>query len=139
MLILEILSCGDIKKDQFQFLATVLVVFFWSLNCTNQVSISSHILNMGNILFESFYYLIFSVFKNLKFTFSRNFLVMEMLKFWSVNYICQVCKSCSYFGHVKNFGQYLYLSVFNKQCPTFSFICCVAILLKIVFFVLFGG
>ena len=38
-----------------------------------------------------------------------------MLKFWSVNYICQVCKLYFYFGHVRNFGQYLYLSVFNKQ------------------------
>ena len=40
---------------------------------------------------------------------------LEMLKFWSVNYICQVCKLYFYFGHVRNFGQYLYFSVFNKQ------------------------
>ena len=61
-----------------------------------------------------------------------------MLQFWSVNYICQVCKLYFYFGHVRNFGQYLYLSVFSKQwkCTTFSFceICCIAILLKTVFF-----
>ena len=46
-----------------------------------------------------------------------------MLKFWSVNYICQVCKLYFYFGHVQNFGQYLYLSVFSKhwKFPTFSF------------------
>ena len=46
-----------------------------------------------------------------------------MLKFWSVNYICQVCKLYFYFGHVRNFGQYLYLSVFSEhwKCPTFSF------------------
>ena len=34
-----------------------------------------------------------------------------MWKFWSVNYICQVCKLYFYFGHVGNFGQYLHLSV----------------------------
>ena len=52
-----------------------------------------------------------------------------MLKFWSVNYICQVCKLYFYFGHVQNFGQYLYLSVFRYMLD----ICCVAILLKTVF------
>ena len=59
VLILEIFSCWDIKKGQFQFLVTFLAVFFWSVNCTNQVCISSHILNMGNILFEGFQYLVF--------------------------------------------------------------------------------
>ena len=54
LLILEIFSCWDIKDGQFQFLVTFLVVFPWSVNCTNQVCISSHILNMGNILFEGF-------------------------------------------------------------------------------------
>ena len=47
-----------------------------------------------------------------------------MLKFWSVPYICQVCKLYFYFGHGRDFEQYLYLSVFSKQwkCPpTFSF------------------
>ena len=38
-----------------------------------------------------------------------------MLKFWSVNHICQVCKLYFYFGCVQHFGQYLYLSVFNEQ------------------------
>ena len=40
---------------------------------------------------------------------------LEMLKFWSVNYICQVCQLYFYFGHVRNCGQYLYLGVFNKN------------------------
>ena len=39
-----------------------------------------------------------------------------MLKFWSVNYTYQVCKSHFYFRHVQNFRQYLYLSVFSKHC-----------------------
>ena len=61
-----------------------------------------------------------------------------MLQFWSVNYIYQICKLHIYFGHVRNFGQYLYLSVLSKQrkFPNFSFclnICCIAILLKSVF------
>ena len=34
-----------------------LVVFFWSVNCANQVCISSRILNIGNVLFEVFQYL----------------------------------------------------------------------------------
>ena len=59
VLIFEIFSCCDIKKGQFQLLVTVLVIFFWSVNCINQVCISSHILNMGNILFEGFYFLDF--------------------------------------------------------------------------------
>ena len=67
--------------------------------------------------------LVFSVFKYLKFTLLAIFPDLEMLKFWTVNYIYQVCKLYFYFGHVRNFGQYLYLSVFSKhwKCPTFSF------------------
>ena len=64
-----------------------------------------------------------------------------MLQFWSVYYICQVCKLYFYFGQVQNFGQYLYFSVFSKQwkCPTFSFcyIYVVCIVLKVVFFCTF--
>ena len=95
VLIMEIFSCWDIKKIQFQFLITFLVVFFWSVNCTNQVCISSHILNMGNILFEGFQYLVFqflAFLSILSLLFLAIFPVLEMLKFWSVNYICQVCK-----------------------------------------------
>ena len=46
-----------------------------------------------------------------------------MLKFWSVNYICQACKLYFYFGHIQNFGPYVYLSVLSKEwkCPTFNF------------------
>ena len=39
-----------------------------------------------------------------------------MLKFWSVNYIYQVCKLHFYFKHVRNFREYFYLSVFSKHC-----------------------
>ena len=53
------LSCWDSKKGQFQFLVTFLVVLFWSVNCANQFYISSLILNMGNILLEGFWYLVF--------------------------------------------------------------------------------
>ena len=46
-----------------------------------------------------------------------------MLKFWSVNYICQVCKLYFYFGHVRNFGQYLYLcSHFTQSCILLYFL-----------------
>ena len=43
------------------------------------------------------------------------FLDLEMLKFWPVKYICQVCKLYFFFENVLNFGQCLYLSVFSKQ------------------------
>ena len=73
---------------------------------------------MGNILFESFYYLAFqflTFLSILSLLFLATFPVLEMLKFWSVIYICQVCKLYFYFGHVQNCGQYLYLSVFNSE------------------------
>ena len=47
-------SCWDIKNGQSQFLVTFSVVFFWSVNCANQVCISPHISKTGNILFEGF-------------------------------------------------------------------------------------
>ena len=43
------------------------------------------------------------------------FLDLEMLKFWPVKYISQVCQLYFFFGNVLNFGQCLYLSVFSKQ------------------------
>ena len=54
---------------------------------------------------------------------------LEMIKFWSVNYICQFCQLCFYFGHIRNFGQYLYLNVFSKHgigptCPVSVLLYC---------------
>ena len=117
VLILEIFSGWDIKKGQFQFLVTFLAVFFWSVKSTNLV-LYPHILNMSNVLFEGFQYLVFqflAFLSILSLLFLAIFPDLEMLKFWSVNYICQVCKLYFYFGHVRNFEQYLYLSVFSKQ------------------------
>ena len=111
VLILEVFSSWDIKKGQFQFLLTFLVVFFWSVNCTNQVCIPSHTLNMGNILSEGFWYLVFlflAFLSILSLLFLAVFPDLEMLQFWSVNYICLVCKLYYNFGHFQNFGQYLY-------------------------------
>ena len=115
--------------------------FFWSANCAilvcnysfscfilvcklyirsvNKVCISSHILNMGNVLFEGFQYLVFqflAFLSILSLLFLGTFPDLEILKFWSVNYICQVCRlfKASYFQLQLN-------------------ICCVAILLKTVF------
>ena len=75
VLILEIFSCWDIKKGQFQFLVTFLAVFFWSVNCTNLVYISSYFEHGQCFIwgFLVFSFLVFSVFKYLKFTFSSNF------------------------------------------------------------------
>ena len=118
LLILEIFSYWDIKNCQFQFLVTFSVVFFWCVNCRNQVCISPHTSNIGNIFFEGFQYQVFQFLAFLiilSLLFVAIFSCLEMLKFWSVNYICQAWKSYFYFGHVRNFGQHLYLSVLNKQ------------------------
>ena len=71
--------------------------------------------------FLVFSFLVFSFLSILSLIFLAIFPDLEMLKFWSVNYICQVWKVYFYFGHVRNSGQYIYLSVFSKQwrCPTF--------------------
>ena len=47
-----------------------------------------------------------------------------MLRFWSVNYISQVCKLYFYFGHAQSFGQYLYLVVSSRhwKCPTLALV-----------------
>ena len=73
---------------------------------------------MGKVLFEDFWYLVFKfvAFSSiLRLLFLAIFLDLEMLKFWSLNYMCQICKLCFYFGHARNFGQYLYLSVLSKH------------------------
>ena len=77
--------------------------------------------------FLVFSFLGFSVYKNPTsnhhLLFLGTFPQLEMLQFCSVNYICQIWKLYFYFEYVRNFGQYLYVSVFSKQwkCPTFSF------------------
>ena len=60
---------------------------------------------MGNVLFEGFQY------SNHHLLFLAIFPDVEMLRFQSVNYICQVCKLYFYFGYVGNLGQYLWLSI----------------------------
>ena len=92
---LGIFNDWDIKKGQFQFLVTLLAVFFCSANCTNLVCISSHSLIMCNVLFEGFEYLAFSflAFLSILSLFVLVFFPdLGMLHFWSVNYIWQVCK-----------------------------------------------
>ena len=87
VLMLEIFSVWDIKKGQFQFLVTFLAVFFWSVNCTNLVYISSYFEHGQCFIwgFLVFSFLVFSVFKYLKFTLSSNFS-------WSGNVEVLVCK-----------------------------------------------
>ena len=115
---------------------SVLIHFFnsfiWSVNCTNESCIS----NFGHkqcfiwrSLVFTFSVFTVSVYKNLKshhhLLFPAIFPDLEIIQFWSLNYVCKVCKLYIYFEHVWNFGQYLYLSVFSKElkCPTFSFCC----------------
>ena len=90
-----VFSCWDIKKGRLQFLFTFLAVSFWSVNCPHQVCILWHILNMENVLFEFFWYLDFwcLAFLNiLILPFLAIFPDLEMLQFWSVNHLCQICK-----------------------------------------------
>ena len=53
-----------------------------------------------------FSFLVFSIFKYLLFL--AIFPDLKMLQFWSVNYVCQVCKLYIYFEHGRHFQKYLY-------------------------------
>ena len=79
VLILELFSGWDVKKGQFQFLVTFLAVFFWSVNFTSGLESGLYIITYfehrqcfiwGFLVFS---FLVFSVFKYLKFTLSSNF------------------------------------------------------------------
>ena len=91
VLILEIFSSLDIKKGQFQFLVPFEAVFFWSVNCTSCLYIRSvyHHIYWTWVMFYlrvfSIHFLVFSVFKYLKFTLSSNFS-------WSGNVEVLICK-----------------------------------------------
>ena len=125
VLILEIFSSWNIKKGQFQLVTFLAVVFLFCkfyIRSVNQVCISSHIFEHGQRFMWRFLGFSFLVFI-LSLLFLAIFPHLEMSKFWSVNYVCQVCKLYFYFGNVPNFEQYLYLSVFSEhwKCLTFSF------------------
>ena len=62
--------------------------FFWSVNCTSQVFISQHFLDMDNIFSVGIQELQYETLVLLAIFFD-----LEMTQFWSVNYIRQVCKS----------------------------------------------
>ena len=128
MAMLEILSCWDIKKGHFQFLATFSAVLFWCVSCTNCFI-------WGFLVFSC---LVFSVFKYLKSIFSSDFS-------WYENVTVLVCKLYFYCGYVRNFVQYLYLSAYSKQWkwPKFSFCTCYMLYSHFtqncVFLYFFGG
>ena len=78
VLILEIFSCWDIEKGQFQFLVNFLVVvlFFFLLCKLYRSGLYITHFEHGKYFiwgFLVFSFLVFSVFKYLKFTFSSNF------------------------------------------------------------------
>ena len=110
VLVLEIFSCWDIKKGQFQFLVNFSCFFLVCKLYKSGLYIVTYIEYEKYFIwgFLVFSLLVFSVFKYLKFTFSSNFSCSGNVKLL-------VCKLYFYFGHVQNFGQYLYLSAFNKQ------------------------
>ena len=87
VLIVEIFSGWDIKKGQFQFIVTFLVVIFWSVNCTSGLYFITFFEHGQCFIwgFLVFSFSVFSVFKYLKFTLSSNFS-------WSGNVKVLVCK-----------------------------------------------
>ena len=117
---------GSVSIFSYFFSCFFLVCKLWKLG----LYIITYFGHRGCFIlgFFGFSFLDFSVFKNPKSNHHRLFLAifldLEMLPFWSINYKGQVCKLYLYFGHVQNFGQCLYLSVFSEQwkCPTFSFV-----------------
>ena len=122
VLILEIFYQLGCQEESVSILNYFFSCFFLVcklyIRSVNQVCISSHILNMGNVLFEGFQYLVFqflAFLSILSLFFLAIFPDLKMFKFWFVNYICQVCKLHFYFRHVQNSGQYLYLSGFSMQ------------------------
>ena len=116
VLILEIFSGWNIKKGQFRF----LLFWLFFLVCKLYKSRLYILIFWGFLVFS---FLVFSVLSILSLFFLAIFLDLEMWQFWSVNYICPVCKFYFHFGHVHNSGQLLYFRVFSKQwkCPTSSF------------------
>ena len=98
VLILEIFSFWDIKKSQFQFLVTLLAVFFWSINCTILVCrlylLFQTILNLWPMLILEISSG-WDIIKNGQSQFLVTFLAFF---FWSVNCTNLVC-IFSYFEH----------------------------------------
>ena len=75
VLTLKIFGSWDIKKVSSNSQLD-LAIFFWSVNCENQVSVSLHILDLEKCFiwgYSVFNFLVLSVFKYLKSTFCSNF------------------------------------------------------------------
>ena len=66
-----------------------MLVSFWSLSCTNQVCISQHILDLGNVLFGHFQYLLFYFSAFLK------ILSLTTIYFFKQFFLMWQCYSCS--------------------------------------------
>ena len=79
----EIFSCWDIRKDQFQFLVTFLVVFFLVCKLCKSVLYIITYFKHGKYFiwgFLVFSFLVFSVSKYFKFSFSSNFFCFGNVK-----------------------------------------------------------
>ena len=89
-----------------------------------------------------FSFLVFSIFKYLKFNFSSNFSDLEMLKLWSVNYMCPVCNLCFYLRHVQILDNiYIWVILVNSEnvllLVLVKYMLCNHFTQKLYFFVLF--
>ena len=128
---------GDFQQLGYQEGSVSILSYFFScfflvcklyIRSVNQACISSHILNMGNVLFEGFQYLVFqflAFLSILNLLFLAIFPDLEMLKFWSVNYICQFCKLYFYFGYVRIYlalVKYMLCSHFTENCILLYFL-----------------
>ena len=107
----------------FRRVSHVFSIFLWSINYTKEVCISYRIvLDLEIVLVEGalvFSFLVFSIYEN--HNSNHNLLVLalfpdlEVMQFWSINYVCQICNYISCFGHARNFRQYLYLRFLGNR------------------------
>ena len=122
VLILEVYSSVILRRVKFQFLITFLAVFFLVCKLFKFGLYITAYFRYGQCFIRRFLvldFLVFNVCKNPKSNHHLLFLAIfsdpQMLQFLSVNYIYQIWKLYFYFEHVRNFEQYLYLSVFSKH------------------------
>ena len=85
VLILEVFYGGIFQKINFNSWP-FFRCFFWCVNYAGKAFLSQHILDMDNILFESFQY--WHRKHQTKHCSFSNFPDLEMTQVWSVNYIC---------------------------------------------------
>ena len=101
----------------------VFSIFLWSINYTKEVCISYRIvLDLEIVLVEGalvFSFLVFSIYEN--HNSNHNLLVLalfpdlEVMQFWSINYVCQICNLHLLFWTCPKFSTIFIFAVFREQ------------------------